>query len=244
MGPGSLTRSLGSEPRDATGGLHSNAKATIIWSGAGFHSRRTVFPPRIRILAPPAALAAAFSGAGGHVKRATELCSQPSESHSGLELGEGRTEAAAQPPLCPKSTSVTTPNAQPPPAPRRGGQRKPHPRLRGVGGRPAGCARVRAAAPAPPRGFLPGQAPTDPPAGRAAPSAELARGPRPDTAIPPASRFTSQRAEEVEEGVVGDLLGDCSHGASALMLLLFLDGFDGHVLPFLPVNGAPTGIRP
>ena len=233
MGPGSLTRSLGSEPRDG------HAKATTTWGGAGFRPR-TSAPPHVRILAPKAALAVAFSGAGGHVKRATKLCSQPSESRLGLELREGRTEAAAQPPLCPKSMSLTTPNAQPPPAPCRGAQRKLHSRLRRVGGRPAGCAHVRAAPPALPRASCWDRQGSPQ---RRAPQRTTTRHPN-FTATPPASRLTSPRAEEVEEGVVGDLLGDCSHGASALMLLLFLDGFDGHVLPFLPVNGTPTGIRP
>ena len=174
------------------------------------------------------------------MKRATELCSQPSESHLGLELREGRTEAAAQPysalsPCLPQHLS-----AQPPPAPCRGAQRKLHSMLGRLGGRPASCAHVRAAPPALSWGFLLGRAGQPP-----APSSPEDCDQTPEAhAAPPASRLTSQRAEEVEEGVAGDLLGDGSHGASAPMLLLFLDGFDGHVLPFLPVDGTPTGIRP
>lgn len=55
--------------------------------------------------------------------------------------------------------------------------------------------------------------------------------------------LTFERAEEVEEGIAGDLLGDGPDGASALVFLLLLDGFHRHVLAFLPVNGAPTGTR-
>lgn len=53
--------------------------------------------------------------------------------------------------------------------------------------------------------------------------------------------LTFERAEEVEKGVVGDLLGDSSDGAAALVLLLFLDGFDRDVLSLLPVDSAPAG---
>lgn len=60
----------------------------------------------------------------------------------------------------------------------------------------------------------------------------------------PPSPLTFQRTEEVEKGIVGDLFGDCSDGASALMFLLFLDGFDCYIFSFLPVNGTPTGTRP
>ena len=53
--------------------------------------------------------------------------------------------------------------------------------------------------------------------------------------------LTFERTEEVEKGVIGDLLGNGSDGAAALVLLLFLDCFDCDVFPFLPVNGAPAG---
>ena len=56
----------------------------------------------------------------------------------------------------------------------------------------------------------------------------------------PAPPLTFQRAEEVEERVVGDLFGNRSHRASALMLLLLLDRFDGDVFSFLPVNDTPA----
>lgn len=89
---------------------------------------------------------------------------------------------------------------------------------------------------------------------RATHSTVLARGPGDTLTVtgnpfapvlePQPGLLTSQWAEEVEKGIVGDLLGDCSDGASALMFLLLLDGFDSHVLSFLPVNDAPTGVRP
>lgn len=55
--------------------------------------------------------------------------------------------------------------------------------------------------------------------------------------------LTFQRTEEVEKGIIGDLLGDGSDGASTLVFLLFLDRFDGDVFSFLPVNSAPAGAR-
>lgn len=65
-----------------------------------------------------------------------------------------------------------------------------------------------------------------------------------DSCPPPrTAALTFQRTEEVEKGVIGDLLGDSSDGASALVLLFFLDGFDCNVLSFLPVNSAPTEAR-
>lgn len=54
---------------------------------------------------------------------------------------------------------------------------------------------------------------------------------------------TFQGAEEVEEGLIGHLFGDGSHGAPALVLLLFLDGFDCNIFPLLPVNCTPAGTR-
>lgn len=52
---------------------------------------------------------------------------------------------------------------------------------------------------------------------------------------------TFGRGEEVEEGVVGDRLGDRPHGAAALVLLFLLDGFQRDVLALRPVNGAAEG---
>ena len=49
--------------------------------------------------------------------------------------------------------------------------------------------------------------------------------------------LTFDGVEEVEEGVVGDLLGDSAHCAAPFMLLFLLDGFHRHVLPLLPVYG-------
>ena len=131
-----------------------------------------------------------------------------------------------------------------------------------MGGRPVSCAHVRApAGPSPELRAawgLSARTGTHGPtrkatAGRAADSTVPARGPGDTLTVagipfasvrePQPSPLTSQRAEEVEKGIIGDLLGDCSDGASALMFLLFLDGFDGYVLSFLPVNGTPTGIR-
>lgn len=54
-------------------------------------------------------------------------------------------------------------------------------------------------------------------------------------------RSTFRRGEEVEEGVIGDRLGDRSHGATALVLLFLLDGFQRDVLALGPVNRAAEG---
>lgn len=54
-----------------------------------------------------------------------------------------------------------------------------------------------------------------------------------------ASGLTFDRVEEVEEGVLWNLLGDGAHRTSALVLLLFLDGFHRHVFAFLPADLAP-----
>lgn len=58
---------------------------------------------------------------------------------------------------------------------------------------------------------------------------------------PVRGRSTFGRGEEVEEGVVGDRLGDRPHGAAALVLLFLLDGFQRDVLALRPVNGAAEG---
>lgn len=47
--------------------------------------------------------------------------------------------------------------------------------------------------------------------------------------------------EEVEEGVVGDRLGDRPHCAAALVLLLLLDCFQRDVLALRPVDRAAVG---
>lgn len=47
--------------------------------------------------------------------------------------------------------------------------------------------------------------------------------------------LTFDGVKEVEEGVVGHLLGDGAHGAAAFVLLLLLDGFHRDVLPLVPV---------
>lgn len=138
MGVGSLRHSLGSEPSDATGWPPQTARrATIPWSGAAVSSlaavHGTVSSPHVCIAAQPAGLAVEFSGAGHHMKTAVNCALSPLSPVSGLELGEGRTGAAAQPRLCPKPTSVTIPNAQLPRALHRGAQRKPQPSLRGGG---------------------------------------------------------------------------------------------------------------
>ena len=48
--------------------------------------------------------------------------------------------------------------------------------------------------------------------------------------------LTFRWREEVEEGVVGDRLGDRPHRATALVLLLLLDGLQRYVLPLGPVD--------
>ena len=53
--------------------------------------------------------------------------------------------------------------------------------------------------------------------------------------------LTFDGVEEVEEGVVGDLLGDGAHRAAAFVLLFLLDGFHRHVLPLLPVYRTAEG---
>ena len=53
--------------------------------------------------------------------------------------------------------------------------------------------------------------------------------------------LTFDGVEEVEEGVVGDLLGDGAHSAAPFVLLFLLDGFHCHVLPLLPVYGTAMG---
>lgn len=47
--------------------------------------------------------------------------------------------------------------------------------------------------------------------------------------------LTFDRVKEVEERVVGHLFGNSANGATAFMLLLLLNGFNGHVLPLVPV---------
>lgn len=47
--------------------------------------------------------------------------------------------------------------------------------------------------------------------------------------------LTFDRVKEVEERVVGDLLGDGADSATAFMLLLLLYSFHRHILPFVPV---------
>lgn len=48
--------------------------------------------------------------------------------------------------------------------------------------------------------------------------------------------FTLWRSEEVEEGVVGDRLGDDPHSAAALVLLFLLDCFQCDVLALDPID--------
>lgn len=52
--------------------------------------------------------------------------------------------------------------------------------------------------------------------------------------------FTLWGSEEVEEGVVGDRLGDGPHGAAALVLLFLLDCFQCDVLALYPIDCAPV----
>lgn len=47
--------------------------------------------------------------------------------------------------------------------------------------------------------------------------------------------LTFDRVKEVEERVIGDLLGDCADSATAFMLLLLLNSFHCHILPLVPV---------
>lgn len=54
---------------------------------------------------------------------------------------------------------------------------------------------------------------------------------------------TFQGTEEVEEGLIGHLLGDGSYSAPALVLLFFLDCFDCDIFSFLPVYYTPAGTR-
>lgn len=55
--------------------------------------------------------------------------------------------------------------------------------------------------------------------------------------------LTFDRVEEVEEGVLWDLLGDGAHRTSALVLLLLLDGFHRHVFTLLPADLAPAATQ-
>ena len=51
------------------------------------------------------------------------------------------------------------------------------------------------------------------------------------------------RIEKVKEAVVFHSLGDCSDGSLRLVLLLLLNGLDGHVLARLPVDGAAFALK-
>ncbi len=44
-----------------------------------------------------------------------------------------------------------------------------------------------------------------------------------------------QTVKEIEERVIGDLFGNSANNATAFMLLLLLNGFHCHILPFVPV---------
>lgn len=47
--------------------------------------------------------------------------------------------------------------------------------------------------------------------------------------------LTFDGVKEVEEGVVGNLFGNGADGATAFMLLLFLNCFHCHILPLVPI---------
>lgn len=55
--------------------------------------------------------------------------------------------------------------------------------------------------------------------------------------------LTLWRSEEVEEGVVGDGLGDRPDRATPLVFLLLLDGLERDVLALRPVNRTTVGQR-
>lgn len=52
---------------------------------------------------------------------------------------------------------------------------------------------------------------------------------------------TFDRVEEVEKRAVGNLFGDSADGATAFVLLLFLDRFHGHILPLVPIYHTAMG---
>ena len=55
--------------------------------------------------------------------------------------------------------------------------------------------------------------------------------------------LTLWRSDDVEEGVVGDGLGDRPDRATPLVLLLLLDGLDRDVFALRPVNRTTVGQR-